>query len=114
MSNININNSSRIFVDMRDEGAQWADRLRQLGFIVEEFYPVRYSEHECRCEQVARSNGTSQPQRVLFSETSPVWSGNHLSQDSDAPLLSSEEAMRLLQLLRLCAPADRKSCTCVS
>ena len=92
--------TSRIFVDIRGDGANVADALTRLGFIVQELIPSRCNKDGYHCEQSLSSGSSKRLLRAVFSENAPVWGSNHQSLDLSKPLPSGEEANYLLQSLR--------------
>ncbi len=98
---------SRIFVDVRGDGAVIANRLRLLGFIVEEFVPLRSRKPQRELEKQTdhtgfRINGT----RHLLSEDDDLFaSGNRASIESTNDPLECEQSAHLLRTWRQHSPS---------
>lgn len=110
--------TTRIFIDVRGEGAQIADQLSLLGFEVLPFYPVRGNKLTCGFYPVVRlpSAQTDKPLLVEFPSDSPLFGSSHdsLKGANDRP--ECAEVVRLWKLWQRCPQCsqDGKTNTSIS
>lgn len=94
---------SSIWMDVRHDGAQIADRLRRLGFEVQGFMPFR--DNAPRPQSWEDLTGISDawyrlPLHVQFPKDCPVWSKTHVSLAAESDRPGYEEVARLWKMWR--------------
>ncbi len=98
---------SRIFVDVRGDGAVIANHLRQLGFVIEEFVPlqIRKLQRESDFPTGGTYSGTNGTRHLLSEDDDLFASRNRVSLESANDPLECEQAARLLKMWRQHSPS---------
>ena len=89
--------TSRIFVDVRGDGAVVANRLRLMGFAIEAFVPRQINKRQCELGRKIVQNHSSQDgTRCLLSEDDELFqSHTRVSLGLSNDRLGNEELARL-------------------
>jgi hypothetical protein len=98
--------SSRIWIDIREEGQTFSAHLQRLGFIVEEFLPYRFPSGKRELELLSARRfaleDLNTTRRVLLSDDSPLWLKTHQSLVETNSQPECAEVVRLWKMWKRC------------